>query len=393
MVNDKSRVLLLILDGVGVGALPDAAEYGDQGANSLLHCSERVGGLPLPNLDRLGLGRIVERKGAASEPRPLAHFGMMQEASVGKDTLTGHWEMMGRVVSEPFSTFPQGIPREILAAFARKTGWEPLGGGPASGTEIIEELGEEHLVSGRPIVYTSADSVFQIASHLERFSLEDLYGLCEAARKIVNPYRIARVIARPFAGSPGQFRRTPDRKDFALPPPGPTLLDVLEECGIPVLGIGKIRDIFAGRGVPRSVPAADNRQGLQRVREALEEVPQGLVFVNLNDFDTAYGHRRDADGYARALDRLDAALPSLLEGLREGDLLVLTADHGCDPTHAGTDHTREFVPLLAYPQGCGEGASLGRRSTFADVAATVADVFSVAWQGPGTSFFRYLHTP
>ena len=312
------RVALVIMDGVGIGALPDAQEYGDQGANSLLHCSEEVGGLPLPNMDRLGLGRIAERKGSAKEPNPLAHFGVMKEASPGKDTLTGHWEMMGRLVSEPFATFPEGIPREILVAFADSTGWEPLGGYPASGTEIIEDLGKEHLESGRPIVYTSADSVFQIAAHRDIFTLEALYGMCEDARQITSPYRIARVIARPFVGRPGHFRRTADRKDFALPPPGPTLLDALEDASIPVLGIGKIRDIFADRGVPRSLPAADNQQGIQRLKEALQEVPEGLIFINLNDFDTVYGHRRDAQGYAAALRELDAALPHLLEGLTRG---------------------------------------------------------------------------
>lgn len=392
METHKERAVLVIMDGVGIGALPDAAEYGDQGANSLLHCSQWVGGLPLPTLDRLGLGRIAEREGSVEVERPLAHFGVMQEASAGKDTLTGHWEMMGQVVSEPFPTFPEGLPRELLAAFAEKTGWEPLGGQAASGTQIIEELGEEHLQSSRPIVYTSADSVFQIAAHLDRFSLQDLYGLCEEARKIANPYRIARVIARPFSGLPGHFHRTPERKDFALPPPGPTLLDALEARGVPVLGIGKIRDIFAGRGVPLNVPAADNRRGLERLEEALQQRPFGLVFINLNDFDTVYGHRRNAHGYAAALRELDAALPRLLEGLRKGDLLVLTADHGCDPTYRGTDHTREFVPLLAFVKGSEEGSCLGVRTTFADLGATLAEVFSVPWQWPGKSFFRFLQT-
>jgi phosphopentomutase len=388
----RRRVALVIMDGVGIGALPDAAEYGDQDANSLLHCSEEAGGLPLPNLDRLGLGRIAERKGSAREPTPLAHFGVMKEASPGKDTLTGHWEMMGQLVSERFPTFPEGIPQEILVAFAEKTGWEPLGGYPASGTEIIEDLGKQHLESGRPIVYTSADSVFQIAAHRDRFTLEALYAMCEDAREITSPYRIARVIARPFVGRPGHFRRTADRRDFALPAPGPTLLDALGDRNIPVLGIGKIRDIFAARGVPRSLPAADNRQGIQELREALKQVPEGLIFANLNDFDTVYGHRRDAQGYAAALSELDAALPHLLEGMKKGDLLVLTADHGCDPTYRGTDHTREFVPLLVYTQDCKEGVYLGIRPTFADVAATVAEAFSVPWESQGRSFFRCMQT-
>ena len=392
MDKGKRRVFVVIMDGVGVGALPDAAEYGDEGANSLLHCSEEAGGLPLPNLDRLGLGRIAERKGSVGDPRPLAHFGVMKQASAGKDTLTGHWEMMGLVVSEPFPTFPDGIPPEILNAFAEKTGWEPLGGAPASGTQIIEEWGQEHLSSGRPIVYTSADSVFQIACHLDRFSLEALYALCEAAREIVDPYRIARVIARPFAGRPGRFRRTQDRRDFAMPPPGRTLLDVLLDRDIQVLGIGKIGDIFAGRGVPRSLPSADNRQGLRTLQEAMGHLSEGLVFINLNDFDTVYGHRRNAGGYAAALRELDQALPGLLAGMKHGDILVLTADHGCDPTHRGTDHTREFVPLLAYPKDCTDGSALGIRTTFADVAATVAEALSVPWESSGTSFLPCLQT-
>jgi phosphopentomutase len=314
----------------------------------------------------------------------------MQEASAGKDTLTGHWELTGLMVSQPFPTFPQGLPRPLLDAFEAKTGRQPLGGHPASGTEIIETLGPEHLESGRPIVYTSADSVFQIAAHLDRCSLQALYRMCEDAREAANPYGIARVIARPFAGRPGRFYRTEGRRDFALPPPGRTLLDVLEERQIPVLGIGKIHDIFTGRGVSRSVPSADNRQGLGKLREAVEQQPRGLVFVNLNDFDTVYGHRRNAEGYAAALRELDTHLPILLQGMGEADLLVLTADHGCDPTHPGTDHTREFVPLLVYAKDVSPGLALGTRRSFADVAATLADALSVPWESAGESFFDCL---
>jgi phosphopentomutase len=251
-------------------------------------------------------------------------------------------------------------------------------------------LGREHLESGRPIVYTSADSVFQIAAHLDKFSLEALHRMCEDAREVVNPFGIARVIARPFAGRPGSFYRTEGRKDYALPPPGPTLLDVLDDREIPVLGIGKIHDIFTGRGISRSLPTADNREGLQRLEEAIELQPQGLVFINLNDFDTLYGHRRNAEGYAAALQELDRALPSLLQGMKKRDLLVLTADHGCDPTHKGTDHTREFVPLLVHTVDRTEGSPLGIRTTFADVAATLAEAFSVPWEASGKSFFGCL---
>jgi phosphopentomutase len=299
---------------------------------------------------------------------------------------------MGLILSEPFPTFPQGLPRAILDAFEETTGWAPLGGHPASGTEIIEALGREHLASGRPIVYTSADSVLQIAAHLDRFSLEALYRMCEDAREIADPYRIARVIARPFTGRPGRFHRTADRKDFALPPPGLTLLDVLCDHDIPVLGIGKIRNIFAGRGINRSLPAAGNPEGIRRLEEALDQHPRGLVFANLNDFDTEYGHRRNAQGYAEALRVLDDALPLLLDGVRRGDILMLTADHGCDPTHRGTEHTREFVPLLAYAKDCREGSPLGLRTSFADVAATVAEAFSVPWDSSGESFFPCLQT-
>jgi phosphopentomutase len=384
------RIFLVVLDGVGIGALPDAADYGDAGANSLLHCSEKVGGLPLPCLDRLGLGRIAERRGSVRDLHPLAHFGVMREASAGKDTLAGHWELMGLVVSRPFPTFPEGLPQAILDAFAEKTGTEPLGGCAASGTEIIERLGPEHLENGRPIVYTSADSVFQIAAHVGRVPLQALYGMCEAARKIADLHGIARVIARPFDGLPGGFHRTADRRDFALPPPGPTLLDVLEEREIPVLGIGKIHDIFSGRGITQSLPAADNGEGMRRLLEAGERHPGGLVFINLNDFDTRHGHRRDSRGYAAALRAFDEALPRFLRVMREGDLLLLTADHGCDPTHAGTDHTREHVPLLACRRRGGNGSSLGIRSSFADVAATVAEAFCVPWESSGESFLRCL---
>jgi phosphopentomutase len=390
MARELQRVFLVVLDGVGIGALPDAADYGDAGANSLLHCSEKVDGLPLPCLDRLGLGRIAERRGSVRDPLPLAHFGVMREASAGKDTLTGHWELMGLIVSRPFPTFPQGLPQAILDAFAEKIGREPLGGEAASGTEIIERLGPEHLETGRPILYTSADSVLQIAAHVGRIPLQALYGMGKTARQIADPYGIARVIARPFDGPPGSFQRTADRKDFALPPPQPTLLDVLEERRIPVLGIGKIHDIFSGRGITESLPAADNREGMKRLLEAGERQAGGLVFINLNDFDTKHGHRRDARGYAAALRAFDETLPLFLRGMREGDLLLVTSDHGCDPTHAGTDHTREHVPLLAYRKGGGNGSPLGIRSSFADVAATVAEAFSVPWESSGQSFLRFL---
>ncbi|MEW6441509.1 MAG: phosphopentomutase [bacterium] len=385
-----NRVVLLVLDGVGIGALPDAGEYGDEGAHTLLHCAQAVDGLSLRTLDRLGLGHVVSYPGASFSRAPLAHYGRLAEASAGKDTLTGHWEMMGLILREPFPTFPGGIPETILDQLAAETGYRPLGGCPASGTSILESLGEEHLRTRRPILYTSADSVLQIAAHLDLYSLEELYALCEKARRLTESWRIARVIARPFIGQPGSFRRTPDRRDFSLPPPSGTLLDRLQQSGVPVVAIGKIDDIFAGRGISVRRSAHTNAEVTRCVRSALEDLQHGLIFANLNDFDTLYGHRRDPAGFAAALRELDASLPGLLAWLRSEDLLLLTSDHGCDPTFRGTDHTREFAPLMAYCSARSPGSWLGVGSTFSDLAATIAHAFSVPWNGPGVSFFSRL---
>jgi len=387
------RAVLITLDGVGAGALPDAAQYGDAEASTLLHVAEVCGGLDLPTLQRLGLGNILPLPGVPAAARPAAGYGKMRERSAGKDTTTGHWELAGVVRDLPFPTYPHGFPKEVIAAFSRETGLEPLGNIAASGTEIIRRLGEEHLRTGRPIVYTSADSVFQIAAHEEVIPVERLYRICRTARRILDPWGIARVIARPFAGRGAtDFHRTPRRHDFSMPPTSPTLLDNLQQNGLPVIGVGKIGDIFAGKGVSESIYTESNADGMARTLGALAGLDKGLVFTNLVDFDMLYGHRRDPAGFGATLREFDRWLPRLLKALGETDLLLITADHGCDPTTPGTDHTREYVPLLAWHRRLGAGVSLGTRGSFADVAATLAAVFSVA-SSAGESFLPELLPP
>jgi len=384
------RVFLVVLDSVGCGALPDAGQFGDLGTDTLGHTAAAVGGLRLPLLGSLGLGNLHPVEGVPPADRPRASWGVMHEASPGKDTTTGHWEIAGLISTRPFATFPEGFPEAIIRPWLQATGLPGLlGNKPASGTTILDELGEEHRRTGLPIVYTSADSVFQIAAHEEVIPLERLYELCRAARQILDPHRVARVIARPFVGDgPGQFRRTYNRHDFSMVPPAATLLDHLQQAGIEVIGVGKIGDIFAGRGVSRSLHTQGNADGLARLRELVDEVTgPALVFVNLIDFDMLYGHRRDPAGYARALEEADLLLQPVVERLGEDDLLILTADHGCDPTFlASTDHTREQVPLLALRPGHA-GVPLGVRRTFADLAQTVAAGFGVATDLAGISFF------
>jgi phosphopentomutase len=373
------RVVLITLDGVGVGSLPDAKEYGDEGANTLLHVAECCGGLALPFMEKMGLGHILPLPGVAPVVHPAAAFGKMLERSAGKDTTTGHWEIAGIIQLEPFPTWPGGFPPDIIDAFHRETGLAPLGNVAASGTDILHLYGEEHLRTGRPIIYTSADSVFQIAAHEEVIPIERLYEICRIVRRILDPYRIGRVIARPFLGNcAADFRRTPRRHDFSLPPTGPTVLDGLTEAGLTVYGVGKIRDIFAGRGITRSVCTGSNADGMAMTLEALGEVERGLIFTNLVDFDMLFGHRLDPVGFGQALEEFDRWLPRLMESLRDTDLLIITADHGCDPTTSGTDHTREAVPLLAWHPRLPAGKDLGTRSSFADIGATLAEVFSVA---------------
>lgn len=382
------RVLVLVLDSLGVGALPDAASFGDEGAHTLDHLVVSSGGLDAPRLVGLGLGSVPGVRSLPRVARPRGAFGRMAERSPGKDTSTGHWEMMGCPLARAFPVFPHGFPPEILEPFVRRAGLPGvLGNVPASGTEILDRLGAEHLASGKPIVYTSADSVFQVAAHAERFGLERLYGICGIAREILDSHGVGRVIARPFVGEPGAFRRTYDRRDFSLQPPRETVLDRVARAGIPVVGVGKISDIFAGRGVTESIHTEGNRDGMRATARIAGELERGFVFVNLVDFDTLHGHRRDVPGYRRALEAFDRDLGELETQLRPGDLVILSADHGNDPTKEGTtDHTREYVPVLATGPEVRPGVELGTRDTFADVGATVEEALGLPPRGPGRSF-------
>jgi phosphopentomutase len=380
------KAILLVLDGVGIGELPDAADYGDEGSNTLVNMAKAVGGLNLPNLQRMGLGNIEQIEGIPPAEKPIACYGKMREVSAGKDTTTGHWEIAGIIREKPFPTYPNGFPPEIIEAFEKAIGRKVLGNKPASGTAIIEELGEEHLRTGYPIVYTSADSVFQIAAHEEIVPVEQLYEWCRIAREILRgEHEVARVIARPFIGTPGNFKRTARRKDFSVPPPYPTLLDALTEAGLKVVTVGKVDDIFADRGVTFAVHTSDNRDGMQQVETLTAQDDFDFLWCTLVDFDTVYGHRNNPQGFAQALREFDEWLGNFLPKLREGDLLIITADHGNDPTTPSTDHSREYVPLLIWTPSLKEGKPLGVRQTFADVAATIADWLKVEWHGAGKS--------
>ncbi len=386
------RLFLIVLDSVGVGGAADAGRFGDAGADTLAHTARAVGGLALPNLDRLGLRGIHPYESPLLPPERLfGSFGRMTELSAGKDTTSGHWEMAGLVSLKPFPLFPDGFPRELMERFREETGYGWLGNEPASGTEIIGRLGAEHLRTGKLIVYTSGDSVFQIAAHEKLVPPEKLYRICEVTRRLLDgPYRVSRVIARPFEGEPGKFRRTERRRDFSVPPPGDTVLDVLQIAGIKTIGVGKIGDIFAGVGLDETPHPATNTEGMALTNKLAGKIRgPALIFTNLVDFDMLYGHRRDPAGYADALRRFDAWLPRFLEKLTMDDLLIITADHGCDPTAPGTDHTREQVPLLVYGKGFGGGIDLGCRNGFHDVAATAAEWFGVPWP-TGKSFLGEL---
>ncbi|MBM4135862.1 MAG: phosphopentomutase [Nitrospira sp.] len=385
------RVILIVLDGLGVGELPDAALYGDIGSNTLKHIAEAVGGLHVPCLESLGLGYLGNFQGVNRVLHPRGAFGMMAEASAGKDTTTGHWEMTGLVLKKPFPTFPNGFPEEVISKFKEAIGRDILGNYPVSGTEIIKDLGELHLTTGYPIIYTSADSVFQIAAHEEVIPVEQLYHMCEIARQIlVGPYSVDRVIARPFTGKPGSFRRTPKRKDFSLAPPETTLLDKLQKEGIPTIGIGKIGEIFAGRGIGEIIHTENNEEGIEKTIEAILQIKRGLIFTNLIDFDMLYGHRNDVKGYANALKAFDQKVPKIINAMKEDDLLIITADHGCDPTTESTDHSREYVPLLISGSQVKGGTNLGIRQTFADLGQTIAEIFHVKPLKNGTSFAKML---
>jgi phosphopentomutase len=371
------RVIWIVLDSVGIGELPDAAEYGDVGRTTLGHIAESRP-LALPNLLRLGLANIAPLANLQAAASPLGAYGKGATHSPGKDTTTGHWEMAGVWLDQAFPTYPHGFPRELIAEFEKQIGRGTLGNKPASGTEIIKDLGEEHVRSGKPIVYTSGDSVFQIATHEDVIPITELYRICEIARKLLDgPNRVGRVIARPFAGAPGHFARTTRRHDYAVDPPKPMLLDVLAERGVPVFGIGKIHDIYNGRGVEKYVTTTGNADGMAKLAAALQEQKSGLIFCNLVDFDMLYGHRKDVDGFAESLEEFDRMLGPFLKLLSGSDLLLITADHGCDPDPrwATTDHSREYVPILAHLPGSGAGVNLGVRPTLADMGQTVAENF------------------
>ncbi|NEY71341.1 phosphopentomutase [Bacillus mesophilus] len=380
------------MDSVGIGEAPDAEEYNDLGSNTLGHIAEHRNGLHMPNMAKLGLSNINEIKGIEKANQPLAYYTKMQEASTGKDTMTGHWELMGLHITTPFRTFPDGFPPELIQQLEEHTGRKVIGNKPASGTEILDELGEEHMKTGALIVYTSADSVLQIAAHEEIIPIEEQYEICEFARKITldEKYMVGRIIARPFLGEPGAFKRTTNRHDYALKPFGRTVMNELADNKLDVISIGKISDIFDGEGITQSLRTKSNMDGMDQLVKTVNTDFTGLSFLNLVDFDALYGHRRDPDGYGQALEEFDARLPEVLDHLKEQDLLIITADHGNDPTHHGTDHTREYVPLLVYSPSFKGTNELPLRSTFADVGATIADNFNVTMPEFGASFLNEL---
>ncbi len=394
-MSKTSRVVIIVLDSLGAGELPDASRFGDQGSNTLGNTARAVGGLRLPNLEAFGLGKIIPIEGVRDGVTAKAFYGKMAEASVAKDTTMGHWELTGIVTTRPFPTYPNGFPGEIIEQFTRAVGRPVLGNKPASGTEIIQELGDEHIRTGHPIVYTSADSVFQIAACEAVIPVEELYEMCRAARGILTgEHNIGRVIARPFVASEGaskaKYTRTERRKDFSVAPPEPTLLDVAKDNGLDVTGVGKIGDIFAHRGLTRELHTGNNQEGIDRTIDSIKEDSRGIIFTNLIDFDMKYGHRNDPDGYARCLEEFDARLPEIADALRDEDVLFLTADHGCDPTTPSTDHSREYVPLLVCGKGLGKPRSLGVRRTFSDLGATVAEALALPPLDHGTSFYEEL---
>jgi phosphopentomutase len=386
------RALLLVLDGVGCGEAPDAAAYGDTGSDTIGNTARAVGGLTLPNLQRLGLGNATHIAGVPPAEPPVGAYGVMLPRSAGKDSTTGHWELAGLHLERPFPTYPNGFPPPVIDAFVAATGRPVIANCVASGTAVIAQFAEEQQQRGAWIVYTSADSVFQIAAHEQWIPLDELYRACEVARRqLVAPHDVSRVIARPFVGTPGAWQRTANRRDYSIQPPGVTLLDVLEAAGVPRAGVGKVDDLFAGRAI-RSQHTTDNAAGLEAIRRWLDTAPRGFCFANLVDFDQQYGHRNDVPGFAGALEAFDRALPSLLAALREDDLLFITADHGNDPTTPSTDHARERVPLLVAGARV-RGGALGTRETFSDLGATVADWFGQSWRGHGCSFLPELfHT-
>jgi len=388
----SKRAIIIVLDGVGIGAAPDAEAYGDDGSNTLGNIGRAVGGMRLPNLERVGLGNIAPLEGVAPVAKPAGAWGMMVPRSAGKDSTTGHWEISGVHLERPFPTYPHGFPKPLVDEFARRTGRGVIGNVTGSGTAIIDRFGPEHERTGNWILYTSADSVFQVAAHELVIPLAELYAGCDIARQmLVAPHDVSRVIARPFVGSPGAYTRTKNRRDFSIAPPKPTLLDALADAGVARGGVGKVDDLFAGRGI-RSRHTANNTEGIAAICDWLEHAESGLLFANLVDFDQQFGHRNDIPGFYQALREFDAALPSLVSALREDDLLFITADHGNDPTTPSTDHARECVPILVLGPRVA-GVTIGRRETFSDLGATVANWFGVPFGGAGVSFLRTVLAP
>lgn len=386
------KIHVVVLDSVGIGEAPDAANFGDVGSHTLGHIAEKMSGLTMPHMESFGLANIEPLQGMQATDKPKAYYGKMQEASVGKDTMTGHWEIMGLNIDKPFKVYPEGFPAELIAELEKRTGRKVLCNKPASGTQVIEDFGKEHMETGAIIVYTSADPVLQIAAHEEIIPLEELYKICEIARELtLQPeYLVGRVIARPFIGTPGNFTRTSNRHDYALKPFGRTTMNVLKDAGLDVIAIGKISDIFNGEGVTDAVRTKNNTDGMDKFAEVVRRDFHGISFLNLVDFDANFGHRRDPIGYGNALQEFDARLPEITEAMTEDDLLIITADHGNDPTFPGTDHTREYVPLIIYSPRFNGGSELALRETFADIAATVAENFKVEAPAFGKSFLNDL---
>lgn len=386
------KIHVIVMDSVGIGEAPDADKFGDAGSDTLGHIAEKMNGLNMPNMEKLGLSNIRELKGINKSEEPAAFFGMMQEASVGKDTMTGHWEIMGLNIDTPFKVYPDGFPGELITKLEAATGRKVLCNLPYSGTAVIDDYGPEHMETGAIIVYTSADPVMQIAAHEEIIPLEELYKICEIARKLTldAEFLVGRVIARPFVGEPGNFTRTSNRHDYALTPFGRTTMAEMKESNLDVIAIGKISDIFNGDGVTEAIRTKDNKDGMDKMAEVVRRDFHGISFLNLVDFDANFGHRRDPIGYGQALEEFDRRLPEVLDALSADDLLIITADHGNDPTFPGTDHTREYVPLIVYSPRYTAGSELQLRETFADIAATIADNFNIAAPQFGKSFLSEL---
>ena len=386
------KIILIVMDSVGVGDLPDAIDFGDTGSNTLGNIIKELGELAIPNLVRLGIGNIQDVQIPYFDFAPIGCFGKACEVSIGKDTTTGHWEIAGIHLNSPFPVYPNGFPPDVMDAFHQATGVESMWNKPASGSEIINQLGEEHLKTGKLIVYTSADSVFQIAAHEDIIPVETLYNYCIAARNILKgEHAVGRVIARPFTGGPGNFTRTKNRKDFSLQPIGTTILDLLSSQGLETVGVGKIGDIFANRGLSRVIHTKGNTDGVKETLKLISEDFSGLIFTNLVDFDMLYGHRNDVRGYADALEEFDKQIPKFIEALSSEDILIITADHGCDPTTPSTDHSREYIPVLVYGKSIKSGVNLEILSTFSDIGATVLDLLGVAPTLKGTSFKNLIY--